>query len=743
MPIQTIEKALEKVAKIREKSNEHINVYLLEGDYHLSRTLVISPELSNISLIGSGAGKVKIKGSKLLKTTWEEFDEHIWVAEIKDNIDFNQLFINGEKKILARYPNFDKNGGYWQGYAEDAISKERVATWKNPVGGFLHAMHSGRWGGFHFEITGIDKNGEVTLIGGHQNNRPSPPHPKLRMVENIFEELDSDGEWYFDKQANKLYLWTNEIDLNHATLEVSILKHLIEVTGNQDNPVENFTIEGIGFQHSQRTFMEHYHQLLRSDWTIYIGGAILLNGTESSSIKDCEFTNLGGNVIFVNGYNRNTEIIGNHIHNCGASAISFIGDSTAVRSPSYQYSEFVPMEEIDTIQGPTNDLYPSECKVENNLIYKIGRIEKQVAGVQISMAMKIHVKNNSIYDVPRAGINVSEGTWGGHIIEYNDVFNTVLESGDHGSFNSWGRDRFWHPKWKVIDNLVHENPQMPYWDAMYTTVIRNNRFRCDHGWDIDLDDGSSNYEIYNNLCLNGGIKLREGFSRVVENNIMINNGFHPHVWFGNSEDVFRRNIMMTKHFPIRLMGWGKEVDFNLFPDSLSLALAQDNTDINSLYGNPMFISPETGDFTIEENSPAFKVGFKNFSMDNFGVQKPALKAIAKQPDIPELNIVSFQKVKKATKEWLGGTLKNIETPEEQSAWGLLSMDGVILSKIKDSSKLATSGMLEGDVIIGVEGEVVKNISELLTKYQENLWHGRLKLTISRHQQKKEVILKLQ
>jgi S1-C subfamily serine protease len=71
------------------------------------------------------------------------------------------------------------------------------------------------------------------------------------------------------------------------------------------------------------------------------------------------------------------------------------------------------------------------------------------------------------------------------------------------------------------------------------------------------------------------------------------------------------------------------------------------------------------------------------------------------------------------------------------------MDGVILSKIKDSSKLATSGMLEGDVIIGVEGEVVKNISELLTKYQENLWHGRLKLTISRHQQKKEVILKLQ
>ena len=31
---------------------------------------------------------------------------------------------------------------------------------------------------------------------------------------------------------------------------------------------------------------------------------------------------------------------------------------------------------------------------------------------------------------------------------------------------------------------------MPLWDAMHTTIIRNNRFRCDHGWDIDLDDGS-------------------------------------------------------------------------------------------------------------------------------------------------------------------------------------------------------------------------------------------------------------
>lgn len=740
MPVKTIEKAFEKATKIRESTNETIIIHLLEGDYHLSKTLVIPTELSNLSIIGEGADKVSVKGSTVLNTNWKAFNENISVTEIKDEMIFDQLFINGEKQILARYPNFDENGGAWQGHAEDAISKKRVATWKNPIRGFVHAMHSGRWGGFHYEITGVDPTGELTFTGGHQNNRPSPMHPKLRMVENIFEELDSEGEWYFDKKEKKLYVWANdEVDLNNATTEVSTLKHLIEVNGNRENPVKNIKIEGIRFEQTMRTFMENYHKLLRSDWTIYRGGAVLLTGTESISIKDCEFTNLGGNVIFVNGYNRNTEIMGNHIHDCGASAINFVGDSTAVRSPSYQYHEFVPVGEMDTIQGPANDMYPAECLVENNLIYKIGRVEKQVAGVQISMAMKIHIKNNSIYDVPRAGINISEGTWGGHLIENNDVFNTVLETGDHGAFNSWGRDRFWHPKWDVIDSLVHANPQMPYWDAMYTTTIRNNRFRCDHGWDIDLDDGSSNYHIYNNLCLNGGIKLREGFDRVVENNIMINNGFHAHVWFNTSKDVFKNNILMTKHSPIRLAGWGKEVDYNLFPDPISLALAQDNnTDANSLYGNPMFVSPETGEFTVKENSLALKVGFKNFQMDNFGVQKTTLKAISKQASIPELNVSYSQKENKIVKEWLGGIIKNVETLAEQSASGLHSMDGVLVISLKDGGKLAVSGVMNGDVVVEIDGEKIKNISELLRTYQEKLRHGRLKLSVVRNQEKREI-----
>lgn len=73
-------------------------------------------------------------------------------------------------------------------------------------------------------------------------------------------------------------------------------------------------------------------------------------------------------------------------------------------------------------------------------------------------------------------------------------------------------------------------------------IIRNSRWRCDHGWDIDLDDGSSFYHIYNNILLNRGLKLREGYKRVVKNNIIINSSLHPHVWYRNSDDVVTGNI---------------------------------------------------------------------------------------------------------------------------------------------------------------------------------------------------------
>jgi hypothetical protein len=46
--------------------------------------------------------------------------------------------------------------------------------------------------------------------------------------------------------------------------------------------------------------MENKDPLLRSDWTIYRGAAIVFTGAENCEISNCEFDQVGGNTILVN-----------------------------------------------------------------------------------------------------------------------------------------------------------------------------------------------------------------------------------------------------------------------------------------------------------------------------------------------------------------------------------------------------------------------------------------------------------
>ncbi|WP_206667080.1 PDZ domain-containing protein [Seonamhaeicola maritimus] len=745
-PFSNISAAMQKAKEIKSINPEaNILVNILPGTYYLSESIKIDASLNGLSIKGTDASDVIIKGAIPLNLKWEKFNESIYVTSVEAGLEFDQFVVNNNPQILARYPNYNEGGHYWQGYAEDAISKERLESWKNPEGAFFHALHGGRWGGFHFEITGVNEDGTPKLTGGHQNNRGSRPHKEYRMVENVFKELDAPGEWFLDKTSSKLYYWpTENVSVENATFEVAVLKDLIQVTGTIEEPAKNITISGITLENTARTFMEDFEPLLRSDWTIYRGAVLFFEGTENCKIENSEFANLGGNVIMASKYNKGLQVIGNHIHDCGASAISFVGDVSAVRSPSLNYREFVPLEEMDTIAGPKNELYPRACLVEDNLIYRIGRTEKQTAGVQISMAMDITVSHNSIYDVPRAGINIGDGTWGGHILEYNDVFNTVLETSDHGSFNSWGRDRFWYPNRKIMDSLTTANPEMPKWDAIKTTIIRNNRFRCDHGWDIDLDDGSSNYHIYNNLCLNSGIKLREGFKRVVTNNITVNNSLHPHVWFAKSEDIFKNNIVGDTYQDVGLLGWGKELDYNLFPTEESMMKPQIyGMDKHSAFGDPLFIDPCNLDFGVTKDSPALNIGFKNFPMDQFGVKKAKFKAIAKTPEVPVLKDPTSNNGKASpVVAWLRNNIKNVESEQEQSAYGLNTDQGVIVLRVwKHSPAVKGNGIKKGDVILqsgDVKISTIKDFFKIMSKSESDT----MNLVVMRNQTEQEITIHL-
>jgi hypothetical protein len=708
-----------KAAQYKARSQKgEVIVYLHGGVYRLDETLVFTPLDGNkdkhLTVCSFPGEQAVVSGGVSLKLHWQSYKSGIMQAKVSPKISIDMLTVNGKIRSMARYPNYDSTAVRFNGTSADATSKERVKTWKNPAGGFLHAMHVSDWGDFHYRITGKDEKGILKLEGGWQNNRPYGLSNENRMVENIFEELDAPGEWYYDgNEAVLYYLPIQNEDVRISAIEVSQLKHLVEFRGTEQEPVKNITIKNIEFTQTARTFMERYEPLLRSDWTIYRGGAIVFEGTERCKLEGCFLHNLGGNAVFFSNYNRNSCISGSHITQIGASAICFVGDTNAVRSPSFNYHNFTPLEQMDHEPGPKTNNYPANCLVYDNLIHTIGLFEKQIAGVELSMCKSITVSHNSIYDVPRAGINVSEGTWGGHFIEYNDVFETVKETGDHGSFNSWGRDRFWHPDRDEMNSIIAKEPSLILSDAISTVIIRNNRFRCDRGWDIDLDDGSSDYHIYNNLCLNGGIKLREGFYRVVENNILVNNTFHPHVWFENSGDVFARNIVMEPYKPINLLGWGAMVDYNIFSNNKALDEAHNlGIDKHSIVYPVEFQNPVDGDFRIKNAASAvFRLGFQNFDMDCFGVISPKLKSIARTPGITLPSLKAIDALSNII-EWQGWNVKNLETLGERSATGMDTERGVlVISMVGNDSKMKDV-LRDNDVILKFDGKIINNLSDL-------------------------------
>lgn len=756
-PMATLKQAWKKAS--RKAGKRSINIYC-EGNHYLSAPIIITQKTSGTSQypvrFTSYPGKrATISGSRILRNLhWTDYKNGIMQTKVEEKIIPDQLFVNGKRQIAARYPNFDPGIRIFNGYATDACSPERVKNWSNPAGGYLHAMHSREWGGYQYAIEGKDDKGELILEGGFQNNRQMGMHDTYRMVENIFEELDAEGEWFFDKESRTLYYYPpKDIDLQTALIEVPQTESLFILEGEPGKPVQYVSIDHLELTQTLRTFMKTAEPLLRSDWKIYRGGAVKAENTENCSLTDCYLHDVGGNAIFFSNYNRNSRISQNHITRVGASAVCFVGSPKAVRSPLFEYGESQTWEQMDKGTGPLTPDYPADCLVDDNLIHSIGETEKQGAGIQISMSARITIRNNSIYDLPRAGINISEGTWGGHLIEGNDVFNTVLETGDHGSFNSWGRDRYWHPNRKTMDEFVKAHPELVFLDAVETTIIRNNRWRCDHGWDIDLDDGSSNYHIYNNLCLRGGLKLREGFARKVENNVMVNNTFHPHVWFENCGDIFRHNIVTIPYQPIQVKEWGKEVDYNFFVDAKEgnetqetnptdiseevngLKQAQNRkTDLHSLCGNPLFVAPEKGDYRVKENSPALKIGFQNFDMEHFGVQCPRLKALAATPELPVFNLPKAKCKTIASHSWRGLTLKNVSTEGERSATGLDKIRGVLVFEVEKG----ITSLQANDVIISINGKAVNNWTDMETEIQKYPEGSEFRIVVFRDQKENEV-----
>ncbi|MGD8500419.1 MAG: hypothetical protein PVJ86_07210, partial [Phycisphaerales bacterium] len=196
---------------------EPVTVNLREGTYYLAEPIIFKSRDSGTSdwpviYRAHREEKAKISGGRRLSLQWEDYKSGIKKAKIDKMIvessGFDQLFLNGERQHMARFPNRNPDAYVFDGVTSFDKLCRRARGWEKPQTGFMHAIHVHRWGSVHYRVVSVDHDkGTLQLEGGWQQNRISDFRKGQVMVENIFEELDAPGEWYLNRDEATLYFY--------------------------------------------------------------------------------------------------------------------------------------------------------------------------------------------------------------------------------------------------------------------------------------------------------------------------------------------------------------------------------------------------------------------------------------------------------------------------------------------------------------------------------------------------------
>ena len=365
-------------------------------------------------------------------------------------------------------------------------------TWKQPETGVVHAFQCHHWGNWQFQLSGRDmeKKQLTFTYGGWQEARGCQSGAEW-YVENIMEELDSPGEWFYNHTTMKLYLYPNG---SLPTEGIgTVFDEAIGIRGTKNSPVKGVSIMNVVFAHTATTFLKRYEVPSGGDWSVYRGGTVFVEGVDGFNLQGCLFDAVGGNGVFLSGYVRNAVIQNNEFVWSGDSAIVSVGNT-------------------NLIDG-TMDTQPRGTKIIGNLVHENGVFGKQTCAYVQSLSCQAEVSENVFFNGPRAGINFNDGFGGGNLMKNNLLFNYVRETADHGPFNSWDR----------LPYLTEvRDGKTPSLTPTESTINQNFILSNYHAkWPIDHDDGSCYYLDTYNFIVYGGFKNYLGHSKTVQDNIYV------------------------------------------------------------------------------------------------------------------------------------------------------------------------------------------------------------------------------
>lgn len=516
----SIEKALQQAREERRLNNAtDICLRLQEGVYQLNQPITIRPEDNGTRIVADG--KVTISGGVSI-SGWKKEGKY-YVANVPDfngrPLEFRQLWVNGKKAVRARDVNdfeqmfrirsVDKANETIYVPAK-AVKKIINAKYPEMV---LHEM----WCIANLRIKNIKIQGDSAAVTFHQPEShvhfmhpwPSPMvttdgHNSAFYLTNAKELLDSEGEWYLDARASKLYYIPRKgEDMGSAEVIAPAVETLVQVAGTPDEPVKDVTFEGITFSYA--TWMrpsvsghaplqagmymtEAYklrpkmdrpngdHKLDNQGWVGRPAAAVSLNCAENVSFTKCTFEHNAST-----GLDYHLYIKGGTVDRCTFRDIGGNGILAGGFSPE-GFEAHKPYDPAD------RRIICTGLNITNNLITDVTNEDWGCVGIGAGFVRDIRICNNEISDVSYTGISVGWGwnqqpcSMANNLISGNLIYNYAKHMYDTAGIYTLGAQ----PHSLIEGNVVRD---------IYTPSYVHDP---EHWFYLYTDEGSSGITVRNN-----------------------------------------------------------------------------------------------------------------------------------------------------------------------------------------------------------------------------------------------------
>lgn len=637
---------------VREERRAHpgaaVTVTFQAGVYHLYRPVEFTQADSGASealpityRARPGADAV-IDGGRAIQE-WQADPDHagLWKTRALPEgsggvsvVPFNQLWVNGNRAIRARSPN------YWEFSAIKNVTEEPAGgrfkhTFKVAPGALSAlrglddiALHQVQIVVFHKWDTTREPVDSASLDEGLIVTHGTKMQPWNGMdkesvfyLENYPGALDAPGEWFLDRAGWLYYRPRPGEDLAHIDAVAPVAERFLSVQGNPEKPeewVQHIRFDGLKFRHAE--FRIPADGLPPGQAAMNIEAtAIQLNAARDIRFNNCAVEHIGMTAFWFRHACRDCTVEHTRIFDVGMEGVR-IGEPNIVPEP----------------------VRTGFVTITNCII--------QTGGQMMPHAVAFWIGQNSDNTLAHCDVG--------------DFFYTAVSVGWR-----WGYDESTAKRNHIEFNHLHHLGYRILSDmgGVYTlgpsegTTVRNNVIHDVYaahygGWGLYPDEGSTGILYENNLVYNvrdGCIHQHYGKENVFRNNILAFSDegqialtrAEPHLSF-----TFEHNLVYwDKGSLLGYAGWknGAKVVLhdNLYwrTGGRSFDLAgktweewrAGGRDEGSIIADPLFVAPENHDFRLRPGSPAEKIGFHPIDFSQAGVQGKAWRRLASAREFPK------------------------------------------------------------------------------------------------------------